>query len=143
MIVIEQPPNFDSRFDVSCTFVEWDEKILLLHRQDHKSYGNKWGAPAGKVNENEGIKTAALRELEEETGIKVSKKMIKYLNTLYVKYPDFDFIFHMFFLRMVKQPMVTLDPNTHKAYSWVNPIEALSMELVPDEDFCIKKIYKI
>lgn len=44
---------------------EW-KVLLILHK-----YGNHWGFPKGKPNPNEGPRDSALRELHEETGLKV------------------------------------------------------------------------
>tara|TARA_B100000963_G_scaffold273458_1_gene241682 strand:+ start:11569 stop:12180 length:612 start_codon:yes stop_codon:yes gene_type:complete len=43
---------------------------------------NKWDLPKGRINKNEEVKTAAIREVEEETGVK-NLSIIKPLNTTY------------------------------------------------------------
>jgi 8-oxo-dGTP pyrophosphatase MutT (NUDIX family) len=47
---------------------------------------NKWDLPKGKVEKKEKIKIAAVREVEEECGIKVSSREDKICNTFHV-YP--------------------------------------------------------
>ena len=42
----------------------------------------KWDLPKGRINKNEGVKDAAIREVEEETGVK-NLSIIKPLNTTY------------------------------------------------------------
>lgn len=50
--------------------------VLLIQRG--KEYGHgKWAAPGGFINLNERTEDAMLRELEEETKIKVPKKVLK------------------------------------------------------------------
>ena len=58
---------------VDCVIFGLDEshqlKVLLIERA-HDPYQGKWALPGGFVDMNEGLKAAALRELEEETGVK-------------------------------------------------------------------------
>ena len=48
--------------------VEKDDQILLIHRQ------GKWDIPKGKQDKGETVSKCALREVEEETGVKVKMK---------------------------------------------------------------------
>lgn len=43
-------------------------RILLLKRSDEVNEPGTWGTPGGKVDPKENVRTAAVRELEEETG---------------------------------------------------------------------------
>ncbi len=45
-------------------FIEKDKKFLFIHRHQ------RWDLPKGKLEKGESIKTGAMRECEEETGIK-------------------------------------------------------------------------
>jgi len=47
-----------------------DEIEVLLIRRAHDPFKGKWALPGGFVDENEPLEHAALRELEEETGVK-------------------------------------------------------------------------
>ncbi len=40
MLYHDKPSDFDIKFEVVGCFIEYNKKILLLHRQDHKSQGN-------------------------------------------------------------------------------------------------------
>lgn len=50
-----------------------NKKILII-----QSYNDKWGIPKGTVLPNENISDCAIRELEEETKIKLKKKNLLY-----------------------------------------------------------------
>jgi len=55
--------------DVACIAdVDGRATILLIQRR-HDPFAGRWALPGGFVNENEALEAAALRELEEETGV--------------------------------------------------------------------------
>ena len=53
MIHTDPPEHFAPRFEVVSCFVEHDGEILLLHRNEGKSEGGKWGMPGGKIEAGE------------------------------------------------------------------------------------------
>ena len=143
MIYFEKPKKFNSIFEVVSCFFEKDGKILLLHRQDYKPQGNTWGVPAGKVEINEIPIDAITRELKEETDYKASTDAFKLTKIIYVKFPNYDFIYHIYYLPITKNCEIKIDPKAHKNFKWVTPKEALDMNLIQDLDSCIKIQYNI
>lgn len=135
--------NFNKKFDVVSVFIGHDNDILLLHRQDHKSQGNTWGAPAGKVDEGEDLAEALVREVEEETGIKIEKEKMKYFEGYFVRYPGYDFTYHVYHVNLTDRPHVVLGENEHKGHVWIKSKEALNLNLIQDEDSCIKWFYNL
>lgn len=55
---------------VACSIVELDGRIILLKRAIDPQKG-KWVLPGGYVDRGEEVKSAALRETEEECGLKI------------------------------------------------------------------------
>lgn len=129
MVYLIQPADFSSRFDVVSCFLEYEGKILLLHRQDHKPQGNTWGGVAGKAEEGETLQTAMMREIKEETGYET--EYLTYFDKVFVRFPEYDFTYHMFHHTLRFPHEVSLNAKAHKDYRWVAPREALQMELIP------------
>lgn len=138
MIYHHLPLKFAPRFEIVSCYLEHDGRLLLLHRHKHKSEGNKWGVPAGKIEPGENELDAIYRELREETGQTLPPASLIYLTKVYVKYPDYHFIYHMFHARLDRKPEIILSETEHTAYKWVLPSDALKLELVRELDRCIK-----
>jgi 8-oxo-dGTP pyrophosphatase MutT (NUDIX family) len=143
MIYPQPPEHFVPKFEVVSCFFERDGKFLLLLRQDAKPQGNTWGVPAGKVEKGETPDAAMIRELEEETGYRAKKNIPKLVRTVYVRYPEYDFTYHIYHLSLDENHSVKIDSVAHKEFSWVVPKEAMKMHLVPDLDTCIRLFYDV
>lgn len=141
MIFKDKPENFNPKFEVVSCFIEYENEILLLLRQDHKPQPNTYGVPAGKIDQWETPLQAMKREAKEETQIDLEDA--DYFDKLYVRYSDIDFIYHMFHKRFDTKPNVTIKPDEHKDHIRIHPKKALELNLIEDEDACIKLYYKI
>jgi 8-oxo-dGTP pyrophosphatase MutT (NUDIX family) len=127
---------------VSC-FIECGSEILLLLRHADKPQGGTWGVPAGKVETNESLESAIIREVYEETTIQIKNEELLYFKKVYVKFPTYDFVYHMFSTEIKEKNTVKLLASAHEKYIWVTPSKALSMNLIQDEDACIRLFYGI
>lgn len=141
MISKKKPLDFNKRFDIVGCFIEHDGKFLLLHRHSHKANGDKWGLPAGKMDPGEEQKQGVLREVEEETGLKLPAESVDYFDSLYVRDGDFDIEWHMFSTKLNNLPLVQTSPHEHSEFKWVSPTEALQMNLIHDLPESIKLFY--
>ena len=144
MIYTKKPENFVPDIEVVACLVDYNGKFILLHRQDNKIHGNKWGQPAGKVDSSDkDNQCAIIRELKEETGIEIKKEELNFYKTFFVSHQDRDFLYHYFNVHLKKEPEIVLSEKEHKGFSWVTVEEALKMPLILDEDYCIKDYYGI
>jgi len=143
MIYQNIPPCFKPKFNVVSCYVEFKGKILLLFRNSNKSEGNKWGVPAGKINSGENEEEAIVRELKEETGLEILPEKLHYFNKVYVRYPDYDFVYHIFYFHLDSKLPIKINLREHQGHTWVTPQDALAMKLVPDLDSCIRMYYGV
>lgn len=119
----ERPQTFHPAIEVSGCFIWVDDKFLLLNRAN----GEGWGIPSGKLDEGESKEAAVLREVAEETAITLDNA--EFLNTLYVRRPDIDFIFHLFIQKCEERPIVTLNTE-HTDFRFCTLDEAFEMPLM-------------
>jgi len=145
--VIHKKPSvhFNPKMEIAALFIEHENHILLLHRQESKSQGNLWGIPGGKLDKGETPLQAVLREIKEETGYDFSKQSIEKLGSVYIEYNDKDhFVYHMFRTKLIGDPSsVKINFSEHKGFTWVTPQDSLKLELIKDEDACFKLIYNL
>lgn len=143
VIYLKPTAQFKPRVEISAVYLEYNENILLLHRQNNKSQGNKWGIPGGKVEKNETSLQAAIREVKEETGYDISKQQIEHVGTVYIEYNETNhFVYHMFRTQLTDNPAdVKINFKEHKGFTWVTPADGLKMDLLQDEDPCFRLVY--
>jgi nucleoside triphosphatase len=140
MIFKHPPADFHLIAEVSSCFIEVEDKILYLKYQTDKYHG-AWGVPAGKVESGESPAAAISRELVEETSIKLPASEFKNPIKVYVRYPEFDFVFYMYKHRLQTAPTVTVDKQEHQTYKWVTHEQALHLDLITDGAACIHAVY--
>lgn len=143
-VYIQKPCHFDAKVEIVDCFLNYQDKILILHRQENKSQGNLWGIPGGKKEKDESLEQAIIREVFEETGFDISQQPIYFIGKVYIKYPNnFDYIYHMFKCTPTEKPeTVKIQFDEHKGFSWVTPNDALKMDLMLDEETCFRLVYE-
>lgn len=142
MIYRKPPIDFSPKFEVVSCYLEYQGKILLLHRLSGKSEGNKWGVPAGKIDGKENPEEAMSREMREETGI-TPERSLTFLEKVFVRYPKYDFVYYIFRMELDALPKVALNPEEHQSFQWLTPQECLAQNLVRDLDACLKMTYSL
>ena len=100
-------------------------KFLLLKRSKGKIYENMWRMVAGKIQKNEKAWEACLREIKEETKLKIDELYsVPVVNSFYEWETD---SLHNIpvFLAITQGSEVTLDEE-HSEYGWFYIDEAIS-----------------
>lgn len=138
MITETRPNGFNPELEVVSCFCKSNGEILLLKRQSHKPQGGTWGVPAGKMENGESPLEAMTRELHEECGIESERSSLSFFKTVYVRYADVDFIYHIFHTSFRVKPGIQIRESEHLQYTWITPKKALDMNLIEDLDQCIK-----
>jgi 8-oxo-dGTP pyrophosphatase MutT (NUDIX family) len=134
MIYEKKPEDFNPKFEVAVSKIYVGRKALFVLRSMDEECPNTWSLPGGKIEQGESKEDAIAREIAEETGIKSKPVFIK---TIFVRYPDKDFLYHMFKTELKTFPEIQLNPE-HTEYRWLTTVEALKLELIPGEDECLR-----
>ena len=108
-------------------------RILLV-----QSKGKYFGPPKGGIEENENILNAALREVREETGIKIHPKLLYKCNKILVN----NTLFYIVNMKEIEvYPQVSSTYNDVNGIGWIN-IHCL-IELILQNKITITKPVKI
>jgi 8-oxo-dGTP pyrophosphatase MutT (NUDIX family) len=93
---------------------------------------NKWRLPGGGVKQGEDPKMGALRELFEETGIKVTKSKLKQLGKKegYIAYSGCRY--YLFLLDLSKEPQLKLDERELVAAEFISVSELRRSEIAEE-----------
>jgi len=92
------------------------DRYLYLLRNDNKNPGS-WGLPGGKVNKDESLNDAIIRECKEEIGF--WPETLKLVPIEQFTSVDNHFSYHTFFCT-VEQEFTPILNNEHHGYSWID-----------------------
>ena len=118
-------------------------RILLFHRAPGKPYAGQWRMVGGKVRDGETRWQAALREMEEETGLAPMEFWaLPSVNQFYDHERDCVHTIPAFAARVEEGDPVTLDAE-HTDCRWVGAQEAGSMLPWPEQARLIELLERI
>jgi 8-oxo-dGTP diphosphatase len=137
-----KPKDFKPDYHIVSCFCEKEGKHIILQRSPNVYMPGKWGPPAGKIEPKEEPLEAIIREVFEETGIDISQNEINFLDTYYVTHLGKNFVYYVFQTN-VDEDEVVLEEREHVDYRWVKPEEALSYQLIHDQEAVVKETYKL
>lgn len=119
------------------------EELLLLKRSSHEStHPSFWCLPGGGKDNIETIKTGAIRETFEETGLRKSDYNI--LGDPYkVEFPDCVVYYHLATVKPTSKDNIILDEKEHQKYGWFTSEQWLQMDLILDLKTHLQLIFNI
>ena len=107
--------------------VWYDKKILIIKN----SYKKQFTIPCGRIKHGENLTEAAVRELNEEVGLKVYESELKFIGQYRYKYKYVSEIGNIFELEMSNLPNISVDNREVVWAGFTAPDKALLLELNP------------
>jgi len=139
MITEIEPKGFSPKFHSTGIYLIHDGRFVTLKRSD--DYKGKWSTPGGGIEKGEDPHDTIVREVKEECGLTIEKTKLRKVGTYNIRYPEFDFRYTIFTYYLDNREEIVLDKNEHSEIRWVTPDEALQLDLIMDEDYCIRKAF--
>lgn len=99
----------------SVCFIQVDDEVLLLKRQEKEGKYTGWCLPGGKQEPGETALQTCIRETDEETTIKIYAP--DYIGSHVSGSGDFDV--SIFFKTLLSKPDVAIRIREHSEYAWV------------------------
>lgn len=103
-----------------------DKGNILLVKPDYK---DTWQMPGGGVDEYEDPKAAAVRETEEETGIKVEVSDLRLVDSIFKSKEDYLFLLFECTKSFSEDADYSVEDEEIEEYKFINPTEVA--ELLP------------
>ena len=106
--------------------IEKDSRYLVCLRPAHKHHGGLWEFPGGKLEDGESFKDAAVREMQEELGLKAVL-----VGELVMAVDDKSSGFSICFVPVEVSGELKL--KEHDAFKWATTEELLDLNLAPSD----------
>jgi 8-oxo-dGTP pyrophosphatase MutT (NUDIX family) len=129
-----------------------DMKALIIQRNPHDTFPNKWTVPGGKIKDKDGnfandfcyypAEFSAIREVKEETGIEIKVEDLQFLCTLYLKEIN-RFIISFYALSNKKSENIEISLKDNQSYSWIESNEIKDYDFIPDIGGEIEAVYML
>jgi 8-oxo-dGTP pyrophosphatase MutT (NUDIX family) len=121
-ITSKKPEGYIPRIEIVACYLQREEDYLFLKKSKGRNEEETWGVAGGRVEEGETPFKAVIREVFEETGIKIDPESLSFKNLLYVDNPSFGkYLLHIHSYRCNKEEKVLLS-DEHTEYKWL-PLE--------------------
>ena len=109
---------------VRCYLIKDDKVVVTKYKEGNKKLGY-YDIPGGKIEEGENPEQTAIREMKEETGLKVGN--LKYKGNMIIEYPNRIFDFDVFITNESEGKPQEYEENTSE---WIGIRELLQKEKI-------------
>ena len=109
---------------VRCYLVK-DNKVVVTKYKEGKKKAGYYDIPGGKIEGEETPEQTAIREMKEETGLKI--KNLKYKGKMIIEYPNRIFDFDVFICNECEGELQNFEENTSE---WIEINELLKKEKI-------------
>ena len=109
---------------VRCYLIKDNKVVVTKYKQGNKKEGY-YDIPGGKIEEGENPEQTAIREMKEETGLKVGN--LKYKGNMIIEYPNRIFDFDVFVTNKSEGETQEFEENTAE---WIDIKELLQKEKI-------------
>lgn len=123
-------------------FRDKDGKVAFLLRENTKWMNGHYGLPAGKVEHQESIEAAAIREAKEEVGVDIKPENLKHVLSVYRIAHGEDigtWLDVLFEATEWEGELINAEPHVHSELAWFHP-DALPGNTTPYIPFFFKHI---
>jgi mutator protein MutT len=119
-----------------CVVVDDYDRLLLMHRNTSKF--RHWELPGGKVERGETAEAAAVRELQEELGVKV--RLVKALGSEEFEDANGNFRYYWFQAEIVSGEPEIREPHTFDDFDYFDLEDLLSLSLSANMQVLLPKL---
>ncbi|QHW32812.1 NUDIX domain-containing protein [Paenibacillus rhizovicinus] len=95
-----------------------DERVLLLKRQNTGFEDGKWSVVAGRIDGNEEVKSAAIREAKEEAGVDILPDDLDVVGVVHRKNVSSEWIDFYLKVRAWQGEITNMEPHKCEELTW-------------------------
>lgn len=123
-------------------FENQSEEIALLLRTGERWMSGYYTVPAGKLEHDEPYSTAAIREAEEEAGVKVDPTDLDLVHVSHRRQDGNDWVDLYFKVDKWSGEITNNEPDAHSELVWVHPRNFDQVKIIESQKGALKKIAK-
>lgn len=122
-------------------FIEKGQEILLLQRAGTGFHDGSWSVPAGRLNSNETIRQAAVREASEEVNAKVDISDLSAPLVMHHKDDRGERLYFFFSCTSWENELANVETEKCSAIKWF-AINDLPSDIIPHVKYAIERLYR-